>query len=324
MLGIPSYYSIILNWIDASGGTTPDGYLIKGSSFNFDSIKVTIDGVPETNSLFVQNVAQGIQTKTFGLNSATTYYFKIFPYTNTGSTINYKTDGSVPQFSIATNNAPSLPLIENFDYTVGSNLTDNGWLAHNAGGTNPIKVIATTLTYTGYINSGLGKSVALTTSGEDDNRAFNNVSTGSVYASFMVSIDSAKTVGDYFFHLGPENTTSLFYAKVWVKKNASDSLAFGVSKRLNTPVYTAFNYALNTTYLIVVKYTFIDGGLQNDEAKLWINPVLNGIEPASDLTHTEAKDDALSLGMIALRQGSAANAAALVLGGIRVANTWIP
>ncbi|HSW56294.1 MAG TPA: T9SS type A sorting domain-containing protein [Ignavibacteriaceae bacterium] len=325
VLGIPSYYSIILNWIDAAGGTTPDGYLIKGSSFNYDSIKVPIDGTPENNSLFVQNVLQGVQTKTFGFNSATTYYFKIFPYSNSGPNINYKIDGTVPQFSIATNSAPSLPLTENFEYVTGTFLTDNGWLAHSGAGTNPIPVNDLPLSYPGYINSGLGKSVTMTTSGEDDNRAFNSVTSGSLYASFMVNFTSAQTGGDYFFHMGPENTTSLFYAKVFVKKNAGDSLAIGVAKRNNTDVlYTTFSYALNTTYLIAVKYTFNAGSTTDDEVKLWVNPVLDGIEPAATLTQTDLGEDALSLGMLALRQGGTTTAAALTLGGIRIANTWIP
>ncbi|MBK9099340.1 MAG: T9SS type A sorting domain-containing protein [bacterium] len=325
VLGIPSYYSIILNWIDAAGGTTPDGYLIKGSSFNYDSIKVPIDGIPENNSLFVQNVLQGVQTKTFGFNSATTYYFKIFPYSNSGANINYKIDGTIPQFSIATNNAPSLPLTENFEYVTGSFLTDNGWLAHSGVGTNPIPVNDSPLSYSGYINSGLGKSVAMTTTGEDDNRAFNSVTSGSVYASFMVNFSSAQANGDYFFHMGPENTTSLFYAKVFVKKNAGDSLAIGVAKRNNTDVvYTPFSYALNTTYLIAVKYTFNAGTTTDDEVKLWVNPVLDGIEPAATLTQTDLGEDALSLGMLALRQGGTTTAAVLTLGGIRIANTWIP
>ena len=324
-LGSPSYYYIILNWTDAAGGTIPDGYLIKASSVGFDSIAVPADTIPETNSTFVQNVAQGIQTATFGLNSGHTYYFKIFPYTNSGILINYKTNGSVPQFSIGTNNAPSLPILENFVYTTGSNLTDNGWIAHSGAGTNPIQVIDTALTYTGYINSGLGKSVSMTSSGEDDNRAFNGVTSGSVYASFMAKFTSAQTNGDYFLHMGPENTTSLFYAKVFVKKNAGDSLAFGVAKRNNSDVvYTPFSYSLNTTYLIVVKYTYNTGTITDDEVRLWINPVLNGIEPAADLTQTDAGTDALSLGMFALRQGSLSNASQQLLGGMRIATTWIP
>ena len=97
--------------------------MIRGSSFNFDSIKVPIDGTPVTNSFLNYNVNQGVQAQVIsGLNAGTTYYFKIFPYTNSGAQINYKTDGSIPQFSLITGNAPALPVIENFEYATGSPL----------------------------------------------------------------------------------------------------------------------------------------------------------------------------------------------------------
>ena len=307
--GTPSYYYINLTWVDATGATLPDGYLIKGSTVDFASISDPVDTVAVTDSILRVNVAQGVQSHAFGLNSGTTYYFKIYPYTNSGTSINYKTDGSVPQLSISTSAAPTLPLTENFEYTTGSNLTTNGWIAHSGAGTNPIQVNATPLTYTGYSESGVGKSVTLTNTGEDDNRAYDTVTAGSIYASFMVNITAANSTGDYFFHFAPENSTTSFYGKVYVKKDASDNLAFGVSKNFNsTAAYTPFNYSLNTTYLIVVKYTFNTGASNDDEARLWVNPVLNGIEPAPVVTETDTASDPFSLGMFALRQGSAANA----------------
>jgi hypothetical protein len=325
VLGNPPYYYDNLSWTDATGGTVPDGYLIKRSSVDFTSITDPIDGVPESDPFSVMNVAQGIQSALFTGFADTTYYFKIYPYTNSGPYINYKTDGSVPQFSLTNASAPTLPVTENFEYATGSNLTDNGWVAHSGGITNPIQVNDTALTYSGYLNSGLGKSVSMTTSGQDVNRAFHTVLNGSIYASFMVNIDSAKPAGDYFFHLGLENTTSLFYAKVFVKMNENDSLAFGIAKRNNSDVvYTPFDYIIGETYLIVVKYTFNDVTTTDDTVKLWINPVLDGTEPPSDLTQGDGGDDALSLGMFALRQGSSSTAAALVLGGIRISDTWVP
>ena len=325
VLGIPTYYYINLTWVDASGASVPDGYLIKVSDIDYASIIDPVDGTPETDDLFVQNVAQGSQAYTFGFNSGTTYYFKIYPYTNSGSAINYKTDGSIPQYTLATSAAPSFPIIENFNYTTGSSLTSNGWIAHSGAGTNPILVNDTPLSYTGYLNSGLGKSVTMTTTGEDDNRAFNSVTGNSVYASFMVNITTAQLPGDYIFNFAPENSSFYYYGRVFVKKNAGDSLAFGVAKNITgSVIYTPFEYFLNTTYLIVVKYTFNPGTTTDDEAKLWINPVLNGTEPAADLTQTDAGTDALSLGMFALRQGTASSGANLILGGIRVADSWIP
>ncbi|BDQ02184.1 T9SS type A sorting domain-containing protein [Ignavibacterium sp.] len=325
-LGNPGYYYINLNWIDATGGTSPDGYLIRASSIAFDSIPNPVDGVPVNNSTFNQNVAQGLQTATFGMNGGTTYYFKIFPYTNSGTLIDYKTDGSVPQFSITTDNLPSLPIIENFSYSVGTTLNQNGWVTHSGAGLNPVTVVDTNLSYTGYQYSNIGKAVYLTNTGEDVNRAFETTTTGSLYASFLVSVDSAQNAGDYFLHFGPENTTTTFLGKVFAKRDSlNGNLAFGVAKRNNSEaVYTSPIYSIGTTYLVVVKYEFYDGGTSNDTVKLWINPVLDGNEPTPDLTVGDAGNDATSLAMVALRQGSTSTSPKLYIDGIRVANSWIP
>ncbi len=326
-LGNPGYYFINLSWSDATGGTEPDGYLIKRSSVDFSDILDPVDGVPESNSFSRQNVLQSIQQAVFTGFAATTYYFKIYPYTNSGSFIDYKTDGSVPQFSITTSNAPALPLTENFNYATGSNLTSNGWVAHSSAGNLPIQTSSSPLTYSGYINSGLGKSATLTAPGsasaEDVNRLFSGVTSNSLYASFMVNVLSATTDSVYFFHLGPENSTTAFFGKVFVRNDGSDNISFGVAKNQNSAVvFTPFSYSLNTTYLIVLKYTFNSASTTDDEVKLWINPVLDGTEPASDLTQTDGSTDPLKLDFFALRQAN--NGPGLIIGGIRISTSWIP
>jgi len=56
-----------------------------------------VDGIPEANALLVKNILPGVQTAAFtGLVDNTQYYFKIYPYTNTGSFINYKTVATIP------------------------------------------------------------------------------------------------------------------------------------------------------------------------------------------------------------------------------------
>lgn len=324
-LGNPPYYYNNLTWTDATTGTVPAGYLIKSSYVSFADITAPVDGVPESNSFRIQNIVQGVQSAVFSGYAGSTYYYKIFPYTGTGSNINYKTDGSVPQFSITNDPAPILPLTENFNYNTGSYLTDNGWVAHSSSGTNPITVGASSLTYNGYLNSGLGKSASLTGSGEDDNRAFDSVYSGSLYASFMVNVQSATTTGDYFFHFAPENSTSIFCGKAFVKDDGSGNLAFGISKRNNTStaVYTSNNYSLNTTYLLVIKYTFNTASAIDDQVSLWVNPVLNGTEPTANVSATDSISDATSLGMFALRQGGSSTAPTLTISGIRIATNWI-
>ena len=101
--GIPSYSTIHLTWTDATGAVLPAGYLIRGSSVSFAAIVTPVDGVPLSNGGLDQNVGQGVQACTFsGLSSNTTYYFKIFPYTNAGSIIDYKTSEPVPAASTTT------------------------------------------------------------------------------------------------------------------------------------------------------------------------------------------------------------------------------
>ncbi|HOS07929.1 MAG TPA: FlgD immunoglobulin-like domain containing protein, partial [Candidatus Cloacimonas acidaminovorans] len=83
-------------------------------------------GTSETDGTYVKNVAAGVQTATFSnLNSSTTYYFKIFPYTNSGTYINYKTDGTIPQISWTTASGPTIVEIILPQYIQGKNGTNN-------------------------------------------------------------------------------------------------------------------------------------------------------------------------------------------------------
>lgn len=90
--------SINLTWTDATGTVLPERYLIKGSSVSFGNIASPADGTPESDGTLVKNISQGTQAVTFsGLSQNTTYYFKIFPYTNSDADINYKTDETIPE-----------------------------------------------------------------------------------------------------------------------------------------------------------------------------------------------------------------------------------
>jgi len=82
--------TISLTWNDATGGQLPDAYLIKAST---GGITPPVDGNPEADAQFVKNVSYGNETVTFsGLTPSTTYFFEIYPYTNSGNYINYKTN----------------------------------------------------------------------------------------------------------------------------------------------------------------------------------------------------------------------------------------
>jgi hypothetical protein len=123
-------YSLTLNWSDATGGQLPMAYLVKASNQN--NITLPVDGTPVPDDMNLAdgsgalNILQGIQTCTFTnipLNNH--YYFKIFPYTNTGTAIDYKTDGTPPSTDVYVATITTLNTVNFNDHTFGQ------WTAHN-------------------------------------------------------------------------------------------------------------------------------------------------------------------------------------------------
>jgi hypothetical protein len=133
---------ITLTWTDAIGSQLPSKYLVVGAT---DAIVVPTDGTPVANGDLVMNVNYGVQTVTFSnLEVNTTYKFAIFPYTNSGDNIDYKTDGAYPVTDAMTADIHFL-LNEGFDvenslgvFTAVNIAGDQEWVqaTHTASGTN--------------------------------------------------------------------------------------------------------------------------------------------------------------------------------------------
>ena len=103
-------------WEDATGAQLPSKYLVLAST---GSITVPVDGTPVPDSDLAKNVPYGLNGIVFeGLQPNTTYHFAIFPYTNGGSNIDYKTDGSYPTATATTEEVYVL-LYEDFDDGLG-------------------------------------------------------------------------------------------------------------------------------------------------------------------------------------------------------------
>jgi hypothetical protein len=127
----------VINWTDAAGVVPPDGYIVRGSLSGFDTIPVPTDGTAVNNSLtwntgfYANRIEQGTQADELrGLSAGTTYYFKLFPVSNSGALSNYKTNEVVPQIVVTTGVAP----FEDFDgaakpgYPVGTvDLGSGSW-----------------------------------------------------------------------------------------------------------------------------------------------------------------------------------------------------
>ncbi len=133
---------ITLTWTDAIGSQLPSKYLVVGAT---DAIVVPTDGTPVANGDLVMNVNYGVQTVTFSnLEVNTTYKFAIFPYTNSGDNIDYKTDGAYPVTDAMTADIHFL-LNEGFDvenslgvFTAVNIAGEQEWIqaTHAASGTN--------------------------------------------------------------------------------------------------------------------------------------------------------------------------------------------
>ncbi|MAE09285.1 MAG: hypothetical protein CL661_11065 [Bacteroidetes bacterium] len=95
--------SINVSWTESIGAQLPIGYLLLGEKEITTSFDVPVDGIPVENDLdwsddkVAINVSYGVGEYLFaGLEPNSSYSFTIFPYTNAGSNIDYKTDGTPP------------------------------------------------------------------------------------------------------------------------------------------------------------------------------------------------------------------------------------
>jgi hypothetical protein len=244
----------------------------------------------------------------FGLRANTPYSFAVYDYNdnNTPYAENYLLTAPGTLTLTTPPLPPTLLLAENFAYPAGQPLVGNNWTIHS-GTSNTINVTATNLTYPGY-GANAGNAVLLNGTGIDENRLFSPVyARTTVYLSALVSVSNATSAGDYFLHLGNNPLTSSSYrGRLFVRKASDNSIQFGVSGSGNatdkTLTYTTTPYALNTTYLLLLRYSFDETGSQAD---LFINPPLNGTLPTPDATYTETGNSPVNVGAVALRQSVA-------------------
>ena len=216
---------------------------------------------------------------------------------------------------------------EDFNYGSSANtdittVASSQWARHS-GAQGP-QYVTTSLSYANFSNPGIGGAMSFTkgASGINDgdvNISFTPQTSGSVYAAFLVSFTSVTATGDYFFNF--MNSGSGFVARTFVKNDGSGNISFGLNKASTTgTVYTSAIYSLNTTYLIVIKYTFNTGSTTDDQVDLFVNPTVPpGTEPTPNLTFTTGTDNA-SINQIAIRQGS--NTPDGIVDHMVVSNSW--
>jgi hypothetical protein len=195
-------------------------------------------------------------------------------------------------------------LVENFDYAAAAPLTSNGWTSHSGGTTNPISLSAAGLTFPSYIGSGVGNAALVTNTGQDLNKRFGaDISSGTIYASFLLKLIGKtalpnSTTYPYFFHLGyydndstgsPVLTTvnGSFRARTFVKQGTDPDTQFKLGLAFNATATQGEtpDLTIGQTYLVVVKYKFIDGAT-NDEVSLFVYSTSDAIPSTEPATPT--------------------------------------
>ena len=121
------------SWTDSEGGQLPQNYLVMAStsaSFTAPVDGTTVaDDADLSDGSAVINVAFGNEFASFsGAEVAITYYFTIFPYTNSDADIDYKTDGSAPVAEVTMPDVSIISFVDFEDETFGD------WTAYNVTG----------------------------------------------------------------------------------------------------------------------------------------------------------------------------------------------
>jgi pectate lyase len=229
----------------------------------------------------------------------------------------------------------TLYLSEPFDYPAANLATAAPW---SGAGAN-LKMIAGNLTNAGLVDfnpanhtkaQGLGSAA-------DGKRTFHTSAVGgpavggSIYVSFLLrqttlanssgpllAISDVTTVGS-----GGNGALVLYLSK------SGTEYRIGVKKSGSVVQYTASGtYAVNDTVLVVARYQFNTASSTDDTVTLWINPVLDGVEPApgaTDLAATTvsgATDYTVGLQYLHLRANSSTASGVNEVDNIRVGSTW--
>ncbi len=217
--------------------------------------------------------------------------------------------------------------VEEFNYTTGDLLTAHNWVQSGTSTTNPLSISSPGLTYTNY-PSVAGNACTLALTGQDVYQSYTAQSSGNVYLSFLLNVQSTGT-GDYFIALSPSTSQTNYYLRVHIKSNGS-GFSMGLSKSNEVTggsIYGTTVLNFNTTYLVVCKHTFVAAATTDDIESVFVfnDPLIPATEPSTPEVgpYTNAtKNDPADLGYVTIRQGSTGASALLKIDGIRLDTSW--
>ncbi|HVM62272.1 MAG TPA: pectinesterase family protein [Verrucomicrobiae bacterium] len=209
-------------------------------------------------------------------------------------------------------------LVEHFAYNNGSlgssGIGDGVW----TGGDSPSSsiMVNSSAALTNSSLDGITGSGVIFTGGTFKKKAapFSAQTSGTVYCSFLLNIQTAPSTVKAFIYLRNGNSaTSSPELGIFLNGNS-----IGLGKKVSTP--SASTNLSSGTHFIVARYSFLTG---NDQVDLWVDPISmgdNGSVPGATLTSgTTSSSDATTINYIFLNHAASQT---LWIDELRVGTNW--
>ena len=258
--------SITLNWTVASG--SPNGYLVE--AYNTDNYFIPIDGEVYAND---NNLADGngvlivsnpLNTCTFiNTNSSNNYYFRIYSFNGSGTSINYKVDGNtVPNITTFSPGVSNTSLLDNFTRSDNTNIgstptspTSLTWSKIETESNSSIRILSNSL------------RAGSTISGRD--MAYLNISGLNSYPSILKNASGKLT---WAMNMRQTNTSPSGFA------NGETGLAFILcTSSSNLNVDTGYAVVLGQSGTVdALRLISFAGGLNNNSSQKLTNIISAG------------------------------------------------
>lgn len=225
-------------------------------------------------------------------------------------------------------------LTENFDYPVGTNLTDAAnWSDVATKSNSKIKVMDGAMTYPGYQSVVVGNAIQLNTGKFQDVKVSIEQTTQTIAYSMLINVSEATDAGDLVFAL-QSGAGGFFGTKdvlpLAIKAGSSDNKFVmgtcysGSNTRMIT--YTTQEFDYNTDYLVVVEYEIVPAGDMDDHVRLFVNetnharPILNlyGVDLGTEVSTT----DGFSAFQIYQGKNFSGNGPQMTIDALRIFTDW--
>ena len=238
------------------------------------------------------------------------------------------TDGGICDVDYTINSADcepalELPLYEAFDYTVGENLDDQTNWTGFFSGDNVLIGGPGGLTYTGLAGGAqTGNHISFDGSGIDNKIEFTGVTSGEVYASFLLNITDQSSItdlvdGGYFAALAESDSS--FDTRIWVHPTTDPvgtTYEISITNASSNAVF-AGTYNVGDTVLVVLSYAPGVGTVKG-----WVNPTsLGGAEPTPDFSETDSSA-ATSINRFIIRQDSTGETPSILFDELRIGTSF--